>query len=439
MSGQYVLENVSQLYTGKAGDKSALLSSVDVLVKDGRFAEIRAHTPGHYANLPKVACKGLTVTPGLIDCHGHITILGLSDEADEIMSGHGHLVYVEKILHLSLVEGGVTTMRDIGGATDLMKRLVNNGTLIGPRLKIAICMLSTTGGHADSRGPDRCHAEIQKRWGPMPGRPAMTVDGPWECRQRVREIIACGADLIKVCTSGGIASPSDKLTNREFTCEELEAIVDEAHNRGLRVAAHAHSEQGIEMAIKAGVHDLQHVSFLNERLTDMAHKCNCTVTPTSWVLQSLPTFPELSEFSREKSKIAYEAHQNAVKYAKKGGLKILAGSDPVLTGMHGRNFLEIHALIRDGLNPLEAWHSMTGLAAGEISQQDAGTIEVGQRADFLICEGDVLNKPEHLGHGGMLEVVKDGVGYRGHFKEVPQTTYRSNLQKLLEETTAYYA
>ncbi len=434
----YVLSNIATVYDGKSKDKTSLHTNMDLLVKDGKIADFRPHGTADFGQIPQHDCTGLTLTPGLVDCHGHITVLGLSDADREKSEGATQLLYVEKILHLSLVNGGVTTMRDIGGATDLMKRLVNDGVMVGPRLKIAICMLSTTGGHADNLGPDRCHAMLQKHWGPIPGRPSMVVDGPWECRQRVREVIACGADLIKVCTSGGIASPSDHLSNREFTCEELTAIVDEAHSRGKRVAAHAHSEAGIEMAIKCGVHDLQHVSFMNERLVDMALECKCCVTPTSWVLQALPTTPEISDFSREKSKLAHEVHSKAVDYAKKGGLRILAGTDPVLPGMHGRNFLEIHALMKDGLDYLHAWHAMTGLAAEEIGQADAGTIEIGKRADLLLCSKECLEAPQHMGHGGLLEVIKDGVAHRGHFSALPPTTFAGRLTAFLEETKHLY-
>ena len=285
-------------------------------------------------------------------------------------------------------------MRDIGGATDFLKRMIEEGVMIGPRLKIAISMLSTTGGHADFLGPDRCHAEIQKMWGPAPGRPKMTVDGPWECRKRVREVIACGADLIKICTSAGVASPSDKLQNRDFTAEEIDAICDEASARGLRVAAHAHSKNGIELAIKNGVHDLQHISFMDERLVDMALDHGCTVTPTSWIMKSLPKAEGLSEFVMNKARQAAEVHKQAVEYACKGGLKILGGTDPVLPGMHGRNYKEISALMDDGLSALKAWYGMTGLAAQEINANDTGTLTPGQRADILVASADVINNPD---------------------------------------------
>jgi imidazolonepropionase-like amidohydrolase len=125
----------------------------------------------------------------------------------------------------------------------------------------------------------------------------------------------------------------------------LVAMVDEAARHGVRVAAHAHSKSGIELAIKCGVADIQHISFMDERLVDLAAKHECTVTPTSWVLQSLPTSAGLSDFVRDKAKRAAEVHAKAVDYARKGGLKILGGTDPVLPYMHGRNYMELVALM----------------------------------------------------------------------------------------------
>jgi imidazolonepropionase-like amidohydrolase len=375
--------------------------------------------------------EGLTVVPGLVDCHGHITILGLSDAEMDRMNGPSALAWIEKILWASLCEGGVTSMRDIGGATAWMKRLLDEGVLIGPRLRIAICMLSTTGGHADLRGPDRCHGELSRLWGPAPGRPSSIVDGPWEARKRVREIAACGADLIKLCTSPGVASPSDRLEHRDFSPEEITAICEEAGARGLRVAAHAHSQSGIELAIRNGVSDIQHISFMDERLVELAHERGCTVTPTSWVMEELPRAQGLSPFVMEKVKQVAEVHARAVAHARSGGLAILGGTDPVLPGMHGRNYLELRALMRDGLLPLEAWHGMTGLAAREIGLPDTGVLAAGKRADLLLCRGDVIAHPELLGEGALLEVLKDGVGHRGFLADLPQQSFARSARDLL--------
>jgi imidazolonepropionase-like amidohydrolase len=426
-----LLSNIAKLYDGRTGDAASVKSGVDLFLKDGLIHELRPHAEESFGDAVTVIdASSWTVTPGLVDCHGHVTLLGISSKDMERSNGLAASFLVEKVLHLSLVEGGVTTMRDIGGATHLIKRLVDEDVLIGPRLKIAICMLSTTGGHADFRGPDRCHGELSRLWTEGPGRPSGMVDGPWECRKRVREIAACGADLIKICTSPGVASPGDKLEHQDFQPEEIEAICQEAEARGLMVAAHAHSMSGIELAIKHGVKDIQHVSFMDERLVEMAHAADCTVTPTSWIVQALPESDGLSPFVMEKAKMVAEVHAKAVEHARSGGLRILAGTDPVLPGMHGRNSQELTALMKEGMDSVEAWYSMTGLGAREIGQTDTGTLESGRRADLLISEGDVITDPALLTSGALLEVVKDGVAYRGAVAGLPQRSYRDTTHEL---------
>jgi len=428
-----VLSNIKQLYDGSSDQPAALHERVDVHIDAEHIVHVGPHRPDQplAAEDRSVDCSEFHVTPGLIDCHGHVTILGLTHEALDQANEPGSFVYVEKVLYRTLVDGGVTTLRDVGGATHAMKRMVDEGVMIGPRLKIAICMLSTTGGHADARGPDRCHASLSRLWPEAPGRPSSIVDGPWECRKRVREIAACGADLIKLCASPGVASPSDRLENRDFSAQEVEAITKEAEARGLRVAAHAHSESGIALGIEHGVHDLQHISFMNEELVERAYARGCTVTPTSWITAELQVAEGLSDFVREKAKQVHEVHQRAIDFARSGGLKILMGTDAVLPGMHGRNYMEVAHLIRDGLRPLQAWHGATGCAASEIGAHDTGTLQAGKRADLLICRGNVLDQPELMDAGALVEVVKDGVGYRAGLSELPQRAFGDTVARVM--------
>ena len=427
-----ILSNVKKLYDGTSSDAKALHTQVDLHVADGRIAGLRPHDTEARttADVEVVDASSWTITPGLVDCHGHITALGIRNEDIDRVNGPTGILWIEKVLWTTLVDGGVTTMRDIGGATAWMKRAIDEGALLGPRLKIAICMLSTTGGHADFRGPDRCHATLSRLWPPGPGRPSSVVDGPWECRKRVREVAACGADLIKLCTSPGVASPSDHLEHRDFTAEEIRAITDEAAGRGLKVAAHAHSQSGIELAIENGVHDIQHISFMDERLVEMAFEKGCTVTPTSWIMNELPLSEGLTPFVMDKVKQVAAVHAQAVDHARKGGLKILGGTDPVLPGMHGRNWMELVTFLDEGLDALQAWWSMTGLAAEEIGQTDSGTLAEGQRADFLVFSDDAIDDPRVFEREGLLEVVKDGLGHRG-LAGVPQTNYDSRTRELL--------
>ncbi|MFT5052906.1 MAG: imidazolonepropionase-like amidohydrolase [Chlamydiales bacterium] len=429
-----ILSNIKKLYDGSSSTTAAVQTDVDLCIEKGRVHSVGRHDAERRAGPDDtlVDCSTRTVTPGLIDCHGHITALGLSADAIAKTNSPAAFVYVEKILYETLVNGGVTSLRDVGGATDAMKRMVDEGVVIGPRLRISICMLSSTGGHADFRGPDRCHATMSALWPAAPGRPSSIVDGPWEARKRVREIAACGGDLIKLCTSPGVASPSDRLEHRDFTPKEIEAICEEAGARGMRVAAHAHSQSGIGLAIEHGVHDIQHISYMDERLVEQAHANNCTVTPTSWVIHALQEEEGLSDFVRDKAKQVGEVHARAVEHARSGGLKILMGTDAVLPGMHGRNFMELVHLHRDGLSELEAWHSSTGLAADEIGLDDTGVLKAGKRADLLICGVDVVGEPELLDSAGaIVEVMKDGEAYRGTIPELPQRTFEHTVRNLL--------
>ncbi|MDX2347505.1 MAG: amidohydrolase family protein [Nitrospirota bacterium] len=428
-----ILSNIHKLYDGTSATINAIHERMDLWIDEGLIKALQPHNPTHPqgSEVQRVDCSAYTVTPGLIDCHGHVTLWGVGKENLDRMNSLEAPFWAERILYRTLVDGGVTTLRDVGGATQVLKRLVEQGVLLGPRLQLAICMLSTTGGHADFRGPDRCCGELSRLWPAGPGRPSSIVDGPWECRKRVREIAACGGDLVKICASPGVISPTDHLEHRDFTLEEMEAICDEAAGRGMYVAAHAHSQSGIRLAIESGVKDLQHISFMNEELAELAYAKGCTVTPTSWVGQRLLQSGEFNEFITSKVQAVSESHARAVKVAHASGLKILAGTDPVLSNMHGRNYMELVALIQEGVPPLAAWFGGTGLAAEQLGLTDTGTVREGRRADLLICQGDVIEDPARLDDGALVEVLKDGWAYRNGLESIPQQTYGKAMNQAL--------
>jgi len=433
-----VLSNIHKLYDGTSATSKAIHGKVDVWIDEGTIKAVTPHNPTRPqgSEVHRIDCSTYTVTPGLIDCHGHVTLWGVGkDELDRMNSPEAPFL-AERILYRTLVHGGVTTVRDVGGATGVLKRLVEEGVLLGPRLKLAICMLSTTGGHADFRSPDRCCGELSRLWPPGPGRPSSIVDGPWECRKRVREIAACGGDLVKICASPGVVSPTDHLEHRDFTLEEMAAICDEAAGRGMYVAAHAHSQSGIRLAIQAGVKDIQHISFMNEELAEQAYAKGCTVTPTSWVGQRLAQSTEFNDFIRAKVQQVSESHARAVQSAQASGLKLLAGTDPVLPDMHGRNYMELVALIGEGVPPLAAWYGATGLAADQLGLTDTGTLVEGKRADLLVCREDVVQDPSRLDYEALVEVMKDGWGYRNGLPGMRQRTFTHCVDLALGSTAS---
>ncbi len=428
-----VLSNIHKLYDGTSASPESIHERMDMWIEEGIIKAVHPHHPNRPqgSEVLRIDCSMYTVTPGLIDCHGHVTLWGVGNNNLDQMNSPEAPFWAERILYRTLVNGGVTTLRDVGGATGVLKRLVEQGVLLGPRLKLAICMLSTTGGHADFRGPDRCCGELSRLWPAGPGRPSSIVDGPWECRKRVREIAACGGDLVKICASPGVVSPTDHLEHRDFTLEEIEAICDEAAGRGMYVAAHAHSQSGIQLAIQAGVKDIQHISFMDEVLAEQAYAKGCTVTPTCWVGQKLSQSDVFNDFIKAKVQAVAESHARAVQAAQASGLKMLAGTDPVLPDMHGRNYMELVALIQEGVSPLTAWFGATGLAAEQLGQVDTGTLVEGRRADVLVCREDVVEDPSHFDRGALVEVIKDGWGYRNELPGIPQRTFRNAVDLTL--------
>jgi imidazolonepropionase-like amidohydrolase len=213
----------------------------------------------------------------------------------------------------------------------------------------------------------------------------------------------------------------------------MEAICDEAAGRGMYVAAHAHSHSGIRMAIEAGVKDIQHISFMDESLAELAYAKGCRVTPTSWVGQQLLQSGTFNEFITSKVQAVAESHARAVKVAHGSGLKLLVGTDPVLPDMHGRNYMELAALIHEGVPPLTAWFGATGLAADQLGLMDTGTVAEGRRADLLVCQADVLKDPSSFDTGALVEVLKDGWGYRNGLPGIPQQTYGQVMDQALQE------
>lgn len=426
----YILSNIKKLYDGTSSNESSIHQGVDVIIDNGLIHTIAAHDPNKkYPEATIIDCSNYIVTPGLIDCHLHITVVDFNTDK---MNSQAEILYIEKNLYKTLVYGGVTTARDMGGATHYIKRLLAGEVVLGPRLKTSVSIFCPTGGHADFRKPDCFYHQPPIILPPEPGRPSCIVDGPEQCRKRVREVIGCGADLIKICTSGGVVSPTDRIEDRPFTDEEIAAFVDEANAHGKFVASHAESPIGISMAIEHGVHFLEHATFMNDELAQAAKKAQCVVTPTTWTFHILAEHPTLSSLVQKKGKEALDAMHEAVQCMLKYELPLLMGSDAGMSFMHGQNYMELVHMVKEGIPPLTAWYGATGLAAENVDEPQTGTIVAGQFADLLLFEQDVIAQPELWNKDTLFEVIKDGYAYRGKLKELPQKSFLDTLTNTLE-------
>ena len=221
-------------------------------------------------------CSGGFVSPGFFDCHVHVTLDAPSQM--QIMETPFSLQFFMAAANLKkTLDTGITSVRDAGGADLGIKEAVSRGMIPGPRMQIAVIMLSQTGGHGD----DWCIAGAEAPFMvPHPGRPDGRVDGPEEVRRRVREIIRAGADVIKVATTGGVLSPRDDPRHPHFRDDEIAEMTAEATAAGIHVMAHAQGAGGIKAALRNGVRSIEHGIFLDDEAIEMMLQRGAWLVPT---------------------------------------------------------------------------------------------------------------------------------------------------------------
>src|SRR3954454_22961907 len=244
----------------------------DVAVQDGRIVEVGSGLDGDEV----VDCTGATVLPGLFDCHVHVMMSGV-DTLRQLQTPFSYGFY-EAVHNLRrTLAQGITSVRDAGGADLGVAEAVRTGLIAGPRMQIAISMLSQTGGHGD--GWHVCGADLPLM-PPHPGKPDTTVDGPDEMRRTVRELLRAGGDVLKVATSGGVLPARDAPRPPHFRPAELEVLVEEAEAAGAFVMAHAQSTAGIKAAVRAGIRSIEHGIFLDEEAIDLMLDRGTWLVPT---------------------------------------------------------------------------------------------------------------------------------------------------------------
>ena len=368
--------------------------------------------PDERADIPPDATRydlaGKTLLPGLID--GHVHLLAYAGEGHKDVHLWNVLTFIEEqTLHAAAnarraLLAGVTTVRDMAGSRPeiAVKHAVDDGIIDGARV-VASGFVGMTAGHGDLF----CPAAIDRRlWQP--------ADGPDECRKLIRRYARDGVDFIKLCTSGGVLSIGDKSEWRNYTRAETEAIVDEAHALGKRVAAHAHTRAGIRQALEAGVDTLEHGSSLDDDLIGLLLDRGTWLCPTLAITEYILTRGAergLPAASLEKARALREGQLEGLRRAYRAGVPIFAGTDSCNTFAFGAHAWELELLHTHlGLTPLEAIVAATASAAAALDLGDqTGTIAPGRWADLLVVDGDpladlrILQQPERL-----LGTFRDG-------------------------------
>jgi len=349
-----------------------------------------------------VDLSGMTCLPGLIDVHTHLT----SDPTDNGYKGLGVSVPKEAITGAKnaakTVRAGFTTVRNVGAGnfTDVALRDgINEGGIPGPRMLVSGPPLGITGGHCDNNLlPYEFHYKE-----------AGVADGPWAARTKVREVVKYGADVIKVCASGGVLSKGDLPGTAQYTPEELTAIAEEAHKLGRKVAAHAHGTQSIKDAIRAGIDSIEHSSLIDDEGIALAKEHGTylvfDIYNDDYILAEGAKAGMLPESIEKEKKLGRLQREN-FRHAFQSGAKIAYGTDSGVYP-HGDNARQFSTMVEWGMKPIDTIQAATINAADLIGWKDkVGALELGHYADVIAVQGNPLENVKVL--ESMSFVMKGG-------------------------------
>ncbi|WP_134731198.1 metal-dependent hydrolase family protein [Amycolatopsis nivea] len=374
----------------------------DVVVEDGRIVEVGTGLDGDRA----VDCAGAMLLPGMFDCHVHVTVsdLGLLQRVQKPFSYQ----FYEAARNLwTTLKLGITTVRDAAGADLGIKQAVADGLIPGPRLEIAIGLISPTGGHGDGWMPSGHCVPLSL---PHPGRPSALADGPDEMRRVARTVLRAGADVLKVCTTGGVLSPRDDPRHSQFTPEELDVLVAEATMQGRAVMAHAQGAEGVKNAVRAGIRSIEHGIYLDDEAIELMLARGTWLVPTLVapvnVIRAAAAGAALPDAVVQKAKEVAEVHLESVRRAVEAGVRIAMGTDSGV-GPHGTNLEELELMRSAGMSPADVLVAATSSAARLLGKDaELGRLVPGYRADLVVVSGDIYDFPALAGN--VREVWQDG-------------------------------
>jgi imidazolonepropionase-like amidohydrolase len=386
-----------------------VLKDQRILIENGTIKQI-----GENIAIPNDAeiidLSASIVLPGLIDCHTHLSGEGSDDYYSDIFRKSAiDCAVVAHIYTKRTLQAGFTTCRDVG-SSDLidisLRNAINEGVIEGPRMLVACFPIGATGGHVDFSG---FNPNIDWK-----GNKDFTgvADGVEEIRKRVRNNVKWGADVIKFCATGGVLSEEETL-GPQYSFEEMKAVVDEAHMWGKQVAAHAHSTEGIKLAVLAGANSIEHCTILDDATIKLMKEKGTYMVPTLYVQDYVVAnfkrkgFPE--KIINKAKNISKQKEVGIIK-AIKAGVKIAYGTDAAVIP-HGLNAKDFAYLVKAGMTPMQAIQTATVNAADLLKMGDKiGTISVGKFADIIGVKVNPLDDITAL--ESVSFVMKNGEVYK---------------------------
>ena len=391
------------LFDSRSGDVSR---DVLIVIEDERIVAVMDGDEEIPDEAEVIDLSDSFVLPGVMDMHTHV----VGNLANNFFAGYfqsphratiGGVVNAEKTLM-----AGFTTIRNVGAGDYMdvaLRNAINDGEVPGPRMAVSGPSLGITGGHCDRNSLNSSFEE----------RSDGVADGPWAVREKIRTNVKYGVDLTKFCATGGVFSKGTKVGMTQYTLEEMEAIVDESHTHGRKVAAHAHGNEGIKRAIIAGVDSIEHASFLDEEAVRMGMDRGTffamDIYNTEYTLERGAENGVPEENINKEREVGTRQRQSFTLAVEMGAKVVFATDSGVYP--HGDNGKQFARAVRFGMTPVQAIQSATSLTAELLGWEDqVGAIEEGLYADIIAVHGDPLDDISELEDVDF--VMKGGVVYK---------------------------
>ena len=395
---------VLNVRTGELRSNQTIVIEGDKISQIAPSGEVKAAAGDTTIDLPDA-----TLLPGLIDMHTHLTfeLSSLSYEGLKISTAREALHGARNARRT--LEAGFTTVRNLGAkdyADIALRDAINDGDVIGPRIIASGPALGITGGHCDENLlPPAFHFQGEG-----------VADGIEGVQHKVREVIKYGADVIKICATGGVLSKGDDPNASQYTLEEMKAIVADAHRLGRRVAAHAHGAEGVRWASEAGVDSIEHGHLMDDAAIATLKKNGTYLVPTLFLgeyMEKNMDRSDVPEYSKQKMRDVIAAMRKNTGKAFAVGVKVAFGTDAAVYP-HGLNAGEFHVYVQLGMTPLASIQTATTNAADLLGPKfQVGSLEPGKFADVIAVDGDPTKDVTILEH--VKFVMKAGTVYKNDY------------------------